>query len=154
MKEPSTWFARNFASWILHKGELMGVLDVPAQSAVEKAAEELKKISEIKPPEWAGLVKTSSHAERVPEKKEFWFHRCASLLYQVFKHGPVGTERLRHKYGGKTDHKVHRSHHRKAGGKTIRLALQQLEKAGLIKKEKAGRIVTAKGKSLLDKGAK
>ncbi|MEM4254711.1 MAG: 40S ribosomal protein S19 [Candidatus Norongarragalinales archaeon] len=131
----------------------MGVLDSTAQSVIGKAAEELKKISEIKPPEWAGLVKTSSHAERVP-MQGFWFERCASLLYQVFKHGPVGTERLRNKYGGKTDHKVHRSHHRKAGGKMIRLALQQLEKAGLIKKDKAGRVITAKGKSVLDKSAK
>src|SRR3989338_3196422 len=132
----------------------MGVLDEPIQNVIEKTTEELKKIPEIKPPEWAGLVKASSHNERIPGSSEVWFERCASLLYQVFKHGPVGTERLRHKYGGKTDHKVRRSHHRKAGGKTIRLALQQLEKAWLIKKEKAGRIITAKGKSVLDKGAK
>ncbi|HLD62966.1 MAG TPA: 30S ribosomal protein S19e [Candidatus Norongarragalinales archaeon] len=132
----------------------MGVLDEPIQSVIEKTAEELKKVQEIKPPEWAGLVKTSSHNERIPGTPDVWFSRCASLLYQVFKHGPVGTERLRHKYGGKTDHKVRRSHHRKAGGKTISLALQQLEKAGLIKKEKAGRTITAKGKSVLDKSAK
>lgn len=132
----------------------MGVLDASAQSVIGNAAEELKKIAEIKPPDWAGLVKTSSHNERTPGRQDFWFDRCASLLYQVFRHGPVGTERLRNKYGGKTDHKVRRSHQRKAGGKTIRLALQQLEKAGLIKKEKTGRVITSKGKSLLDKSAK
>lgn len=132
----------------------MGVLDVSPQAVIEKVARELKKTSEIKPPEWFGVVKTSPHLERVPGKQDFWFERCASLLYQVFKHGPVGTERLRHKYGGRTQHKLRRSHHRKAGGKTIRLALQQLEKAGLIKKEKVGRIITEKGKSLLDKSAK
>ncbi|HLC38093.1 MAG TPA: 40S ribosomal protein S19 [Candidatus Norongarragalinales archaeon] len=133
----------------------MGVMDADPQKVVEKAALELKKIGEIKPPEWAGLVKTSSHLERVPaQMQEFWFNRCASVLYQVFKHGPVGTERLRNKYGGRTQHIVHRSHHRKAGGKTIRLVLQQLEKAGLVKKEKTGRFITAKGKSLLDKSSK
>ena len=132
----------------------MGVLDVPIQDAIEKTALELKKMAEIKPPEWFGTVKTSSHAERAPGKQELWFNRCASILYQVFRHGPVGTERLRNKYGGKTGHEVHRSHHRKAGGKTIRLALQQLEKAGLITKEKIGRTITAKGKSVLDKSSK
>lgn len=144
-------FSRDYSQ---QEGELMGVLETQAQSAISKAAQELKKISEIKPPDWAGVVKTSSHLERVPGTQDFWFERCASLLYQVFKHGPVGTERLRNKYGGRTQHKVRRSHHRKAGGKTIRLALQQLEKAGLVKKEKEGRVVTAKGKSLLDKSAK
>lgn len=132
----------------------MGALDVPVQKVIEKTADELKKIAEIKPPEWAGLVKTSSHNERVPGSPEFWFDRCASILYQVFRNGPVGTEALRNKYGGKTGHSVSRQHHRKAGGKTIRLALQQLEKAGLVKKEKTGRVVTSKGLSLLDKSAK
>ncbi len=131
----------------------MGVLDVPAQLVIEKAAGELKKTEAVKPPEWAGTVKTSSHAERLP-MKEFWYHRCASVLYQVFRNGPVGTEALRTKYGGKTDHKVSRSHHRKAGGKTIRLALQQLEKAGLVKKEKTGRVATSKGVALLDASAR
>ncbi|MFH1056421.1 MAG: 30S ribosomal protein S19e [Candidatus Micrarchaeota archaeon] len=132
----------------------MAVLDVSGQKAVEKAAAELKKITEIKPPAWIGLVKTSSHAERVPLKQDFWYERCASVLYQVFRNGPVGTESLRNKYGGRTQHTVHRSHHRKAGGKTIRLALQQLEKAGLVKKEKTGRVITSKGKSLLDKSVR
>lgn len=132
----------------------MGALDAPAQLVIENAAGELKKLSEIKPPEWIGTVKTSSHAERLPSKVDFWYHRCASVLYQVFRNGPVGTEALRVKYGGKTDHKVQRGHHRKAGGKTIRLALQQLEKAGLVKKEKTGRVATSKGVSLLDKSAK
>ncbi|HLC37928.1 MAG TPA: 40S ribosomal protein S19 [Candidatus Norongarragalinales archaeon] len=130
----------------------MGVLDSPAKDVISKASSELKKIPEIKPPDWIGMVKTSSHAERLPQSKDFWFDRCASVLYQVFKNGPVGTEALRNKYGGKTQHIVRRSHHRKAGGKTIRLALQQLEKAGFVSKaEKKGRIITAKGKSLLDK---
>ena len=133
----------------------MGVMDTDPQKVVGKTAEELKKNAEIKPPEWAGLVKTSSHLERIPhQSKEFWFERCASILYQIYRHGPVGTERLRNKYGGRTQHIVRRSHHRKAGGKTIRLALQQLEKAGVIKKEKTGRIITSKGISLLDQGAK
>src|SRR3989344_5492965 len=133
----------------------MGVSDADPQQVVLKTAGELKKIADIKPPEWAGVVKTSAHLERVPSQgAEFWFDRCASILYQVFKNGPGGTERWRNKYGGRTSHMVRTSHHKKAGGKTIRLALQQLEKSGLIKKEKAGRTITAKGKSALDKSAK
>ena len=133
----------------------MGVLDVPAQQVITKTAGELKKIAEVKPPEWAGMVKTSSHLERLPMQKDFWFDRCASILYQVYRNGPVGTEKLRVKYGGQTQHRVHRSHHRKAGGKTIRLALQQLEKAGLVSKaEKAGRAITPKGIAIMDKAIK
>ncbi len=41
-----------------------------------------------------------------------------------------------------------------AGGKNIRLMLQQLEKAGFVKKEKVGRTLTPKGRSLLDKASK
>ncbi|MBI2445260.1 30S ribosomal protein S19e [Candidatus Micrarchaeota archaeon] len=133
----------------------MAAMDVPANELIGKVADQLKAVDAIKPPTWAGSVKLSSHNERVPEQKDFWFSRCASLLRTMYlRAGPVGVERLRHKYGGRTSHTVARSHHRKAGGKSIRLMLQQLEQAGLVKKEKVGRILTAKGRSLLDKASK
>lgn len=129
-------------------------IEASPQQVIEKAVGELKKISDIQPPVWAGLVKSGSHLERVPEEADFWFRRAASVLLTVAKRGPVGTERLRVKYGGRNAHTVSRAHHRKAGGKTIRLVLQQLEKAGLVKKEKIGRVITSKGTALLDKAAK
>ena len=45
------------------------------------------------------------------------------------------------------------AHHRPAGGKFIRLMLQQLEKEGLVKKvetPKKGRVITPKGQKFLD----
>ncbi len=118
-------------------------------------ADELKKLPEVKPPAWILMVKSGSHAERVPQDEDYWFRRCAALLRTLsLNSGTVGVQRLRHKFGGRTSHTVGRSHHRKAGGKAIRLGLQQLEKAGLVKKEKIGRTVSAAGRKLLDKAAK
>lgn len=132
----------------------MAAMDVPANDLISKVSGLLKTVDSIKPPSWAGSVKLSSHNERVPESPDFWYARCASLLRTMYvRAAPVGVERLRHKYGGRTSHTVARSHHRKAGGKSIRLMLQQLEQAGLVKKEKVGRTLTAKGRSLLDKAS-
>ena len=133
----------------------MSALDVPANALIEKVAQKLQTVDAVKPPAWAGKVKTSSHNDRVPEQKDFWYLRCASLLRTLYLRGSsVGVERLRHKYGGRTQHVVSRSHHRKAGGKTIRLALQQLEQAGFVKKEKTGRTLTSAGRSFIDKASK
>jgi small subunit ribosomal protein S19e len=65
----------------------------------------------------------------------------------------VGLERLRTAYGGRTKNTVKRKHFKKGGGSSIRKALQQLESAGLIAKTPRGRIVTPRGKSLLDRVA-
>ena len=117
-------------------------------------AAELKKNEKIKAPAWVLIVKASSHNERVPEQEDYWFVKCAALLRTIgLAEAPVGVQRLRHKYGGRTQHTVARSHHRKAGGKTIRLALQQLEAAGFVKKDKTGRVIAPAGMSLLDKTA-
>ena len=132
----------------------MVALDVPATALVEAVAVELKKSSEIKAPAWYGLVKMGPHAERVPEKADGWFVRCASLLHTGYKSdGVIGVRRLRNKYGGRREHVVSHAHHVKSGGKAIRLALQQLEKAGLMEKQKVGRRISSKGRALLDKTA-
>ena len=132
----------------------MGALDVSADKLITALVQELKKIKEIAPPEWLHLVKTGPHAERLPEQDDFWYTRCASLLRTVYLNPGVGVQRLRHKYGGNKVHTVSRAHHTKAGGKIIREALQQLEKAGLVRKEKAGRTVSPKGEALLEKASK
>ncbi|NYZ75386.1 30S ribosomal protein S19e [Candidatus Micrarchaeota archaeon] len=132
----------------------MAALDVPATALINAVAEELKKNTEVKAPLWYGLVKTGPHAERVPEQKDAWFIRCASLLRTAYKtENPIGVRRLRNKYGGRREHVVSRAHHVKSGGKAIRLALQQLEKAGLMEKQKVGRRISRTGRSLLDKAA-
>ncbi len=145
----------------------MSALDVSANDLIARIAQALKENYKefILPPAWVNLVKSGSHNERPPQEPDFWYKRCASLLYNSYKHGAVGVREMRRKYGGRTQHIVSRSHHRPAGGKIIRLAMQRLEKAGLMKLEKAkvqkdpakptytGRTITGKGKQLLDKTA-
>lgn len=132
----------------------MAASAVPHTKLVPALAQALKGVPEIKPPAWATSVKSGSHAERVPEQEDYWFLRCGALLRTLYLNSEsVGVRRLRNKFGGRIVHTVSRSHHRKAGGKGIRLALQQLEKAGLVKKEKVGRVLSASGRKLINKVA-
>ena len=131
--------------------------DVDAQELIQKTAEELKKIPEIKPPEWAEFVKTGMHKERPPASSDWWYLRSASVLRTVYRLGPIGVSKLRAKYGGKKNRGVKKEHFYKGSGNILRKSLQQLEKAGFVKfAEKGvhkGRIITPKGKSFLDKAA-
>ncbi len=129
--------------------------DVDSQELNSKAAEELKKVPEIKAPSWATFVKTGMHKERAPLDKDWWYFRIASVLRIVYRLGPVGVSKLRTKYGGKKNRGVKKEHFFRGSGNILRKSLQQLEKAGLVKfAEKGvhkGRIVTPKGKAFLDK---
>jgi small subunit ribosomal protein S19e len=72
-------------------------------------------------------------------------------LYRVFKDGPVGTESLRTYYGGRKSRGSKPHRHYKAGGKIIRMALQQLEKSKLIATSKTGgRMITPAGQKYLN----
>jgi len=116
-------------------------------------AEELKKISEFKVPEWAYFVKSGVSRQRVPEDKDFWYKRTASILRQLYIHGVVGVSKLRTRYGSRKNRGVRPARFRKASGKIIRTILQQAEAAKLVEKvEKGqhGRRLTVKGKEFLD----
>ncbi len=132
---------------------MVSAKDVPADALIKSLTEELKKIPEINPPEWALFVKTGPHAERRPVNDDWWYVRCASILRKISIEGKVGVGRLRTWYGGRKNFGSAPEHHVDAGGKIIRTALQQLEKAGLVKKEKVGRSLTPKGSSLVNKTA-
>lgn len=123
------------------------------EKLVEKLKEELKKVEEVKPPEWVKFSKSGSHRERPPEQKDFWYVRTAAVLRRIYLEGPVGVERLRSYYGGRKERGYIPAHFRKASGNIIRKILQQLEKAGLIEKAARGRKITAKGQSLLNHAA-
>src|SRR3990167_1166556 len=129
--------------------------DADPQELIQKAAEDLKKNSEIKAPAWAPFVKTGMHKERPPVNGDWWYLRTASILRAIYKLGPVGVSKLRTKYGGKKNRGVKKEHFYKGSGSIVRKSLQQLEKAGFIKfAEKGvhkGRAITPKGKSFLDK---
>ena len=125
--------------------------DIPADLFIDKLTEQLKKDSNIQPPSWAQFVKTGSHAERVPQNRDWWYVRCASLLRKVYIHGPVGLSDLKSAYGGRKKVGYSLAHHRDAAGSVIRKALQQLEGAGYVTKINGrGRVLTKEGMKRLD----
>lgn len=128
--------------------------EVDPQKLVEKVKEELKKIEEIKPPEWAKFAKSGVHKQRPPEQLDFWYIRAASILRRIYLNGPVGVERLRSYYGGARKRGYFPRHFKKASGAIIRKILQQLEKAGFVEKCAKGRKITPKGQKFLDNIAK
>jgi small subunit ribosomal protein S19e len=127
--------------------------DVDPKKFIEVCKEELKKIEEIKPPEWANFVKTGMHKQFPPQQDDWWYIRTASILRRIYLDGPVGVQRLRTYYGGRKDRGHKPERFRKAGGSIIRKCLQQLEAAGLIEKSKdtkrKGRVISEKGKKFL-----
>ena len=127
------------------------VYDVPPAKLIEGLKTELKKASAIKPPEWAAFVKTGADKEKIPEDKDWWYTRSASILCKLYKSGPIGIQRLKRRYAGKKNrgHKPDRI--RGASGAVIKHILVQLESAGLAKKTGKGRVITEEGTSLLDK---
>ncbi len=134
---------------------MVSVKDVPPDRLIRALAQYLKEnVPELKPPEWAFYTKTGCHAERVPQDPDWWYVRAASILRKLYLHGPVGVERLRAAYGGRADLGMKRKHVKKGGGSHIRKVIQQLEQAGLVAKlGNKGRVLTPKGRSLLDRVA-
>lgn len=130
--------------------------EVPADKLVEEVAKYLKeRVAEVKPPVWSAFVKTGPHKERVPSNPDWWYYRAASILRKLYVRGkPVGIESLRGAYGGRKNRGVAPEHYVKGSGSIVRKILQQLESAGLVEKVSGkGRILSPKGRSLLDKFA-
>jgi|SRR3989344_13140 len=132
----------------------MGIYQADPSELIEKAAAELLKDKAFTPPVWAPFVKTGMHKERPPAQQNWWYLRVASILRKIAILGPIGTEKLRRKYGGRKNQGVAPEHFYKGSGNIIRKALQQLEKAGMVKQETKsgykGRVLTAKGKKFLN----
>ena len=118
-----------------------------------KLAEALKKVPEFQTPEWIVYVKSGSGKERPINDPDFWHKRAASILREIYKNNLVGVSRLRTRYGNRKNRGTKPERFRRAGGKIIRSILQQADKAGLteiVKKPKAGRKLTQRGKSFLE----
>ncbi len=128
---------------------MTNAFDVKGSALVRLAAERLKGL--MAKPAYIDYVKSGANRERTPNSPDFWYIRSASILRQVYMNGPIGVERLRTRYGSRKEHVIHRRHHTKAGGSIIRDACQSLEKLEFVKNTKAGRVITPKGKSFLDK---
>lgn len=131
---------------------MVTVRDVPADALIKSLAQYLKDhVPQVRPPRWAMFVKTGSHKERVPDNPDWWYYRAASILRKLYLAGrPIGIETFRVIYGGLKRRGSAPPHFRKCGGSHIRLILHQLEKSGLVAKTPKGRVITSKGRSLLD----
>ncbi|HXS60115.1 MAG TPA: 30S ribosomal protein S19e [Candidatus Sulfopaludibacter sp.] len=127
------------------------IFDVPADDLISKLSEQLKKDKKITPPEWSNFVKTGTHAEKMPQYKDWWYTRCASLVRKVYLHGPIGISDLKSYYGGRKRISYNLDHHKDAGGAIIRKALQQLESAGYIDKKSKGRMISNDGMKRVDR---
>ena len=125
--------------------------DVPAKDLIDALSKKLQKEKDIVPPEWNKFVKTGLDKENPPDNKNWWHIRCASILRKIYINHSIGIERLRSEYGGKQDRGSKPYKAKSGSGAIIRTALHQLEKAGYVAKVKGkGRILTPKGRSLLD----
>ena len=133
----------------------MGMKEMKVEEMIKRIAEELKKMEEIKPPEWSKFVKTGVSRERPPSQADWWWTRAASILRKIYLNKAIGVERLRKIYG-KRKNRGHKPEHKyKASGAIIRKILQQLEAAGLVKIERGkGRVITEKGRLMLKNIAK
>jgi small subunit ribosomal protein S19e len=134
---------------------MASVKEVSPDRLIEKVAEGLQKSENIRPPEWAGFVKTGNHKERPPTQDNWWWIRSASMLRKLYLKQSAGVSRLRTEYGGRKNLGHRPEHKRKASGSVIRKILQQLEAEGMVKTEKGrGRTITPKGMSVIDKAAR
>ena len=133
----------------------MSVFVVQPEKIIEILASKLKEYPEISPPEGSEFWKTAFFKELAPlDSENFWYIRCASILRKVKKFGPVGVNKLRKFYGGKNRKGKGLNHSAKASGKIIRVALQQLGEANLLKmKEREGRVLSTEGTSLIERTA-
>ena len=128
------------------------IYDVPADKLILKLSEVLKT-EDIPAPSWAVFVKTGAHADKPPQKSDWWYTRCASILRKIYLNGPLSVNDLRTIYGtGKRNMYYGARHHKDASGAIIRNAIYGLEKLGYLEKvEKKGRVVTRQGMQKLDK---
>lgn len=127
--------------------------DVDQGKLVFALGTELKRQHVVSPPDWAHFAKTGHHRERTPLQDDWWYIRAGSILRAVALYGPVGTQKLRTKYGGRKNRGVAPDKFYRAGGNHIRKILQQLESAKLIAQEERGvhkgRVVTPLGRKVV-----
>jgi len=126
--------------------------EVPPDRFNQKLAMYLKeKFPELRSPEWAMYVKTGPHKDKPPLDADWWYYRAASILRKLYiSDEPVGIGTFRTIYGGRQRRGVAPPHFRKAGGSHIRKILHQLERAGLVRRTRRGRVLTPAGRSVLD----
>jgi small subunit ribosomal protein S19e len=133
---------------------MVSVHDVPSDKLIAALAVQMKDVPGLEEPDWARWVKTGSHAERPPANSDWWFTRAASLMRKLYLHGPVGLSDLERAYGGSKALHYAPKHHRDAGGSAVRKILKQLEQADLVAKTPKGRVLSSKGRGMIDRVSK
>lgn len=88
------------------------VYDVPPDKLTKSVGAKLKKNKAISMPEWSMNVKKGMSKELPPVDKDWWWVRGASVLRQIYLHGPVGVSRLRTYYGSSARRGVKKAHFR------------------------------------------
>jgi small subunit ribosomal protein S19e len=133
---------------------MVNARDVPSARLIGALAEQMKGVPGIQELDWARYVKTGSHAERPPTNSDWWYTRAASLMRKLYVHGPLGLTDLERSYGGSKANHYNPKHHRDGGGSAVRRVLKQLEQAELVSKTPKGRVLSSKGRAMLDKTSK
>ena len=129
---------------------MVNSFDVPASKLIGALTERVKTLPELEVPEWAHYVKTGSHAERPPQRRDWWYVRAASILRKLYFRGPLGLSEFERAYGGSKAVAYNPKHQRDAGSSVNRRILKELERAGLVSKTPRGRVLSPKGAALLD----
>ena len=133
----------------------MAIYDVNPSILIQRAADELKKDASFKAPDWAKFAKTGMSRERAPMQLDWWHIRAAAVLRKIYILGPVGTSKLRRKFGGRKNEGMAPERFHIGAGNHLRKMLQQFEKAGFAKQvEKGvhkGRVLTPKGQAFLER---
>ena len=134
---------------------MTSIYDIPPDIMIKRLSEYLKDNAEdINPPSWSLFSKIGTYKENPPQQNDWWYIRCASLLRTLYLNSPLGLSRLCTKYGGRKGGHASVEHSKKGTGSSVRVPLQQLEKAGfVVKEQKEGRKLSNEGRSLLDKMA-
>jgi small subunit ribosomal protein S19e len=129
--------------------------DIPPSVLLPRLAQELQSRKAVNPPDWASFARTGVHTQSAPYQREWWYLRSASVLRKLYIRGARGVQRLSAEYGGSRD-RGSAPYHARSGSRSIaREILQQLEGAGLVRKQKnGGRTLTADGHRLLDQLSK
>ncbi len=131
---------------------MVNAAELPVDLLINQLAAHLKeKEKEVKPPAWALYTKTGTHLERVPANPDWWYIRCAAVMRKIYVRGPIGVSRMRTAYGGSKQRGMAPSKFRRGSGSILRKSTLQLQKAGLVTKGEGGRVLTAKGRSLMDR---
>ena len=106
-------------------------------------------------------MKTAHFKDLAPYDQDWIYIRAASLAYQLYMRGKVGTSALKTHYGGLKRRGGQPPHQAQAAGKVIRYCLKQLQDAGLVglskfqaedgQEQVLGKTLTKKGTTDMDR---